>query len=535
MRLAGALILCLVVFAGAVLVAVVPNLYLMTRRSDAAAEVATADAIAATLRDRPAGDDALEALRLHSGAARIALRSTRDGALVAAAGATQRMSHTESRPMGALIVDVDFDRSRVMQADQLLRIATAATAVALIGAILLLIGYSIGGSRSAAGARDGEGATGSYLFSTFEASMRTMKGRESELRHLHDVERARANEMTSITNTLVRSITSGFISIDERGLLLDLNQAARELTGVLPGDPIAGRTIEEVLGDTPFTRKLAAAVAERRTLQREEIVENAARPLVIGLSTVPLVDEMNRYVGMLALFTDLTPIRLLENRVRTMQSLADIGEMSAGIAHEFRNSLAAVIGYIRLARKESLPAVAEQRMRNAEEEARSLTDAVEKLLAFTRPFTLNKERVDLLAVVKPIVERLRILHPSIRFEMTNESAHVDGDAALLSRAFENILLNAVDAVAAIEREAHIEVLIRDTPAPMVIVRDNGVGLADEDAQRLLLPFQSTKPNGYGLGLFLTRKIVLLHDGTIELTGRKGLGATVTIAFFPAAP
>src|SRR5262249_14980094 len=147
------------------------------------------------------------------------------------------------------------------------------------------------------------------------------------------------------------------------------------------------------------------------------------------------------------LFTDLTPIRNLENRVRELQTLADLGEISTGIAHEFRNSLAAILGYLRLVRLEPLadkPRAAAQR---AEREAPELSRAVDSLLAFARPMTLSMSRVDLHELVGEILTRIEP-PAGVTVDFDGRSVSVDADAALLGRAFENLLRNAVDSVAA---------------------------------------------------------------------------------------
>src|SRR6202008_2457774 len=105
--------------------------------------------------------------------------------------------------------------------------------------------------------------------------------------------------------------------------------------------------------------------------------------------------ESGAFLGFLALFTDLTPIRSLEARVQDMATLAQLGEISAGIAHEFRNSLHTILGYMKLARKGGIDSTAETRLQSAEREAALLLQAIERLLAFSRPGELNAERIGL--------------------------------------------------------------------------------------------------------------------------------------------
>jgi signal transduction histidine kinase len=142
---------------------------------------------------------------------------------------------------------------------------------------------------------------------------------------------------------------------------------------------------------------------------------------------------------------------------------------------------------------------------------------------------LSRAEVELREIIEPLAERLSQIREGV--EVTVEgSASCLGDSALLSRAFENLLRNAFDAVEARpEGPRRVRVSIDSNPSTVEIA-DTGVGLSQTDVPRLLLPFQSDKTTGYGIGLPLARKIILLHGGTLQLTGSPGVGATVTVTF-----
>ena len=100
---------------------------------------------------------------------------------------------------------------------------------------------------------------------------------------------------------------------------------------------------------------------------------------------------------------------------------------------------------------------------------------------------------------------------------------------------ENVLRNAVDAVRQKGERGSVRVELRDTPLPTVTITDNGVGFDPAETQKLFLPFHSNKPNGFGMGLPLAKKIVLLHGGTLRLQGEPGKGAVATIEFADVIP
>lgn len=377
--------------------------------------------------------------------------------------------------------------------------------------------------------RDPEVDEQQFLIETFKKSIATLKVQQEELRRLHDAQKIRADEFERVTAALTRSLTSGLIAVDARGLVVDVNQAGRDILRLGTGSEVAGRAIPDAIGDSALAAALGDAFEQRTALTRQEIA--SATPngeIVIGLTTVPLVTEENAFLGMLALFTDLTEIRRLENRIRDLQALADLGEMSAGIAHEFRNSLSTILGYLRLAQHQSSVDEILVRIQRADQEATVLESAIESLLNFARPMTIDAQPVDLGELAANVVARLEPYASDVEIAVSG-AAIIDADRALLARAIENLVRNAIDAVHDSGRTGRIAIDTRNDP-PSISVRDNGVGLDAESAGRVFLPFQSRKPHGLGLGLPLARKIVLLHGGSLHIAGTPGEGATVTIEF-----
>jgi signal transduction histidine kinase len=525
MRLAAAISLTIFIASAIVLVTGAPMLSLVSSRAVRASHAAVADACASILAVTPRARVDAELAELRR---RYELDSIQLQASDSSAGSSANME-ARATPFG--IVVVGFRKERLAQPITVVRMATFAAALSgVAGTILLLMNvFAYARRERESGGGAAAHSESSYLLETFQTSMKTMKGRESELRRLHDREKERADELATISGTLVRSLASGFIAVDERGSIVEMNTAARELLRIerpqVEGEPLAA-----ILGDSAFARSLGGAVAARTAIQRQEIAEEEGA--IIGLTTVPLLDPAQRYFGMLALFTDLTPMRRLEERVREVQSLADLGEMSAGIAHEFRNSLSTIVGYLRLARRAASPAEAEERLGRADQEAKLLAASVESLLAFARPVGLNTQPLDVAALAADLAGQLTELR-GIDVRLAGGSVMIDGDPLLLRRAFENLLRNAAEAIGGPGRAGHIVIEGRERPFPTIVISDDGSGLDPaEDPARLFLPFRSTKPNGFGLGLALAKKIVLLHGGSIRLVPRGGGGATVTVEFPP---
>ena len=381
------------------------------------------------------------------------------------------------------------------------------------------------------GERTGDQEETTYLIETFRNSIATLKAQEEELKQLHDREKTRADDLERVTAALTRSLTSGLIAVDAAGRIVDINTAGRDILGIAHDQSLSGRVLRDVVRLPAFGGALQSAFEDQAPMTRVEIDDGA---VTIGLTTVPLRNEAGEFLGFLALFTDLTPIRSLEARLQEMTTLAQLGEISAGIAHEFRSSLSTILGYMKLARRGEVDPVAEGRLQSAEKEASLLLQAIERLLAFARPVQLNAEKIELRGFFDEQIQQLHDIAPEIAFQLDGPRVTIDGDRVLLSRAVENLLRNAVDAIRQKGDHGSVRVTIADGPTPSVTIADDGVGFDPAETSRLFLPFQSTKANGFGMGLPLAKKIVLLHGGTLRLQGQPGKGAVATMEFGTAA-
>ncbi len=430
-----------------------------------------------------------------------------------------------------------FDSTPIAAMQRRFMWTAALSSIAALAGVLLLLLYLPRITRPIEQMLDDARALGDrgqleesqFVVETFRSSIARLREQEEQLRVLHDAQKRRADELEVVTGTLTRSLSSGLLVLDRNGDVVEVNSAGRDILEI--GDKrVAGMRVRDVFGPGAFAEAVSRDFETRGSRAREEVMLDGSRR-VVGLTTVHLFGEADEYLGMLGLFADLTDVRRLESRLRELQTLADIGEMSAGIAHEFRNSLSTIRGYLALIRRGST-GEAEERIRRAEEEASVLSQAVDALLAFARPIKLALQPLDLADVARDVVRRLDDGQSGIEFRFEGGPALVNGDAVLLTRVVENIIRNAVDAVRAKGDAGSITIRSVDQPNPSLTVEDNGIGLDESDAPRLLLPFQSDKPSGMGLGLAIARKIVLVHGGSIALRGRQGEGAAVTIELPP---
>jgi len=218
-------------------------------------------------------------------------------------------------------------------------------------------------------------------------------------------------------------------------------------------------------------------------------------------------------------------VRRMEREISLKEHLASLGEMSAGIAHEFKNALGSIIGFTKLALKGKGE---EKYMLKVRDEAESLNKVVNGFLFFAKPQNLEKSDVDL----KEILNVLLAGSPeniTIKNEM-NEGRHfIQGDKHLLKMAFGNILKNAYESMAeggtiVISSSFHPrEGLLR------IRIEDQGTGISSKIRKEVFTPFFSTKASGVGLGLSIVYKVITLHNGKVNIrSSRKGTTVEVEI-------
>jgi signal transduction histidine kinase len=253
----------------------------------------------------------------------------------------------------------------------------------------------------------------------------------------------------------------------------------------------------------------------------------------LGVSVSPLFDPKSEPHGAICLFTDLTAIKNLEEQLRLKESLATVGELTAGIAHEFRNGLATIHGYSKLFDLSALPDSYRSYVEGIRTEAESLNQVVTNFLNFARPAQLTLTEVDLRAVCERAAEEVR---PDARalggdVVVSGDFGVIDGDEVLLRQAFSNLLRNALEACAGTGTPPRV-VVHSDTDAAQkawrITVSDNGPGVAEVHRELVFQPFFTLKRNGTGLGLALVQKIVVFHNGRIAVGSAAGGGASFLV-------
>jgi signal transduction histidine kinase len=213
------------------------------------------------------------------------------------------------------------------------------------------------------------------------------------------------------------------------------------------------------------------------------------------------------------------------------EQLAAVGQLAAGIAHEVRNPLTSIKLLVGAALNgRCADGLTEADLRVIHDEVGRLERKVQGLLDYARPLEVERRPTEVTAVVHQVAdlvkERLRQQGVQLGLDLPDGpvSAEIDRDQ------FQGVLVNLVqNALDAMPRGGTVEVgVCREQGALRLSVADTGPGIDPTAADRLFTPFFSTKPTGTGLGLSVSRRVVLAHGGTLTVANRPGGGACFTI-------
>ena len=343
---------------------------------------------------------------------------------------------------------------------------------------------------------------------------------------------ARATASEQLSAQVFDSLTAGLIVVDAAGLVKIVNPAAARMLGV--ESDLAGRTYADLLARTPpLVSLIDEGLATQQPISRRTVgVSIDDHQWHFGVTVSPLADAEAKH-GVICLFSDLTAVVELEQQLQLKEALARLGELTAGIAHEFRNGLATIHGYSRLIELDAIP----QRFRPCVEGIRQESDAlghiVTNFLNFARPEQVLFSPLDMESIVRKVAADLRAeLGTHVQVDVTGSFGAVAGDEIMLRQLFANLIRNAAEACEGggvspcIAIEGRIDA---DVELTRIAVCDNGPGIDARHRHQVFQPFFTTRSRGSGLGLPIVQKIALLHNGSVTVGSSNTGGARIDLA------
>jgi PAS domain S-box-containing protein len=366
-----------------------------------------------------------------------------------------------------------------------------------------------------------------FIISAFHEVTKQLKEKEKELQRLKSLAEQHAENVESYNENVLQCVTSGVMTFDRNCRLSTMNRAAEELLGWKQDRK--GMSCRELFFDGDIARAVQATLEKQMPSARlEALLERPEGDLWLGFNTAVLTDRNGAAIGVILSFSDLTQVKRLQEQMELRERLTALGEMSAGIAHELRNPMAVISGYLTLLSKKT-DASSQAVIRDIASEINGMNRIIGELLNFARPASLNRVNVNLRDMIEACLASVIQAGGNaarIQTRISVAEMQVSVDEVLMRQAFTNLFQNAIDAMPeggtlTVEAEAGRHVVIR--------VADSGKGIPREIRKKIFLPFFTTKDTGTGLGLAMVHKIVLSHGGRIEAESEEGNGSRFTIA------
>ncbi|SHE75200.1 two-component system sensor histidine kinase AtoS [Desulforamulus putei] len=344
-----------------------------------------------------------------------------------------------------------------------------------------------------------------------------------------------ASRLVSVQNyneIIMANIDAGIIGVDMKGKIVSVSSTARKFFN-LPEDVLgyhltkafpAGSEIVKILTDCLQGQESKDVLVKLPGVQERQLLAN----------TSILYDARKQVVGAVLSCRDVTHRRRLEEQMRRQERLASLGKLVAGVAHEIKNPLTSISGYIQFWMKSKTPTV--KSLNTIYREVKRLDSIVNKLLFFAKPTNTVMTRVDINGFVSKLLSFFTETHgETVRFTFIPGQGlpEVNMDPDQMEQVLMNIIYNAVQAM-----PDGGEVTLstgHDVKEKMVAIdiKDTGCGVPEELLDKLFDPFFSTRAKGTGLGLTIADEIIRAHGGSIEIKSKEGLGTTVRI-LLPAA-
>jgi signal transduction histidine kinase len=389
-----------------------------------------------------------------------------------------------------------------------------------------------------------------FVLETFQGVVAELRAKQRELERLSAQASARAATAEQFSERVVASLPSGLLAFSANGLSTVVNAPARSILG-LDG---AGEGVDfrALLKGTPELAEMVGRCLQTGELyRREEVSARVAggRTRRLGVTVAPIEPtnaggdereaegERGGARGVLCMRTDITEVAELREALARKRNLESLGEMSAGLAHEFKNALATLHGYAQLLQNARLDEAARASATAALlQEVRGLSEMVTSFLNFARPKPPDFCDVSLRPLVEQCAADLRALYAERRVTLSVEGdfADVHADERMLRQALLNLLRNAAEAIPEESQERRVTARgsrERDAQGRVwarVEIEDTGAGIAEADSQRIFIPFFTTKSKGHGIGLALAHRVATEHGGTLSASNSHGGGALFTL-------
>ncbi len=363
--------------------------------------------------------------------------------------------------------------------------------------------------------------------------------------------REEAEQERGSLKATIEQLAEGLIIFDENGKIVRANQASQKLFGLTLEQMLAegGVNLVDGLLSDKEGRLLSPGEHPVRTVLRElsrinnQIVwysKPSGERLLLSITVSPWFNEQGKLTGAVSLTRDITEQYREQERLQQADKLRALGQLASGVAHNFNNALAAVIGYSQLAIRKTDDREVQGHLRLIEQSSKDAARMVARIQNFARSHS-QQDEFTLASISDIIRDAIDITRPRWRYEaealgknysvtlawQPEEELFINCEPSELREVFVNLIFNALDAMSA---GGSLSVRgVADGKNIHISFEDTGVGMSEEVKSRIFDPFFTTKgAAGLGLGLSESYRIIERHGGLFNVESQIGRGTTFTI-------
>ena len=322
---------------------------------------------------------------------------------------------------------------------------------------------------------------------------------------------------------ILRSTTTGIISIDQSGEIISINRAAKNI--------LERENVKEKI----FTRLKSLTV---KSLNKHEgynkiikLSDSPEQSLVIEVNTSLLTNENGQINGALCSFNDITKRKKIEERITEVDRLSSLGEIAAGLAHEIRNPLTGIKTSIEVLKNRVKNKNSKQLCNNVVSEINRMNGLISDILNFSNP---KKPQFQLIKVENIIEQTLSLMEEQfknnnieINKKYPPKKLYAEIDSEQLKQILINLYMNAINAI---DENGKLEISLKGIKGKKIkiSIKDDGKGIKEKNISKIFNPFFTTSAKGTGLGLAVVKRLVLENKGDINVESILGKGTKIDI-------
>ncbi|OLO42223.1 hypothetical protein BTR23_03095 [Alkalihalophilus pseudofirmus] len=332
-------------------------------------------------------------------------------------------------------------------------------------------------------------------------------------------------------NSLFNHLTDPIIIHDQNGKVLQVNKGFERTYG-WKNEDVVGKLMPQ-LDDLQliFLREKWRAVIEGKTIQEIEMKNwtDEEQLLEVAMSVSAIKIEDGSVVALATIIRDITEKKQTEEWIRRSEKLSVVGQLAAGVAHEIRNPITVISGFLQLMHQREKPSKTHIPVMLSE--LARINKIISEFLMLAKPGAEKFEKVP----IRPLIEEvLTLLNTSAIMKSISISSNftitqtiIECEPDQIKQVLINLLKNSIEAM---DHGGQIQVDVNEFDENTVHIQiiDDGMGVPKEVLNRIREPFFTTKEKGTGLGLMISDRIVEHHQGEMEITSVEGEGTTVNI-------